>query len=278
MTDENNSSIILATATQVLKMPGMKINRTNFLLETLEVEDSKKALLLEKGPIVFGLFTQKEIRKIARKLCKKRTLFSSTLSFAAGLPGGFAMAATVPADVLQFFAINMKVAQEVAYLYGRKDLWNDDLFDEDAATGEIILFLGVMLGIGGSANAIRHLSGIISKRIATDLPKQKLTKTVWYPIVKKMAGYLGYQVTKETTANGIAKAVPVLGGILSGGITYFTMTKMTDRLCESFDKSIEYTPEEQAKDIKRIKKEMPDVYDAIFREINEKDSTQRTGI
>jgi len=54
-------------------------------------------------------------------------------------------------------------------------------------------------------------------------------------------------------------------GLFSGGITYYTMGKMTDRLCEAFDKGVEYTSEEQAEDIEDIKKEMPEVYDAIFR-------------
>ncbi|WP_418604982.1 hypothetical protein ACNR0F_00940 [Kingella kingae] len=42
---------------------------------------------------------------------------------------------------------------------------------------------------------------------------------------------------------------------------------MTARLYEAFDKAVEYTPQEQREDIEIMKKEMPDVYDAVFKEI-----------
>ena len=41
---------------------------------------------------------------------------TTALSFAAGIPGGLAMAATIPADVAQFFGMALRLAQELAYL------------------------------------------------------------------------------------------------------------------------------------------------------------------
>ena len=35
------------------------------------------------------------------------------------------MAATIPADVLQFFGMALRLAQELSYLYGAKDLCNN---------------------------------------------------------------------------------------------------------------------------------------------------------
>lgn len=268
MPTEENSSTALSIVTQAMKLPGVKVNREAFLLETLKIERSKLDLLIEKGPIESGLFTPEEIKKIAKKLCNKRTLASSATSFAAGLPGGFAMAATIPADVLQFWGFNLRIAQEVAYLYGIKDFWDGDELNEVSVQAEMFLFLGTMLGVGGAASATRYITIALARNIATNLPKQALTKTAWYPIMKSLAAYVGIKLTKDTAAKGISKVVPVLGGIFSGGITYYTMGKMTDRLCEAFDKGVEYTSEEQAEDIEDIKKEMPEVYDAIFREVD----------
>ena len=156
----------------------------------------------------------------------------------------------------------------MAYLYGIKDFWDGDELNEVSVQAEMFLFLGTMLGVGGAASATRYITIALARNIATNLPKQALTKTAWYPIMKSLAAYVGIKLTKDTAAKGISKVVPVLGGIFSGGITYYTMGKMTDRLCEAFDKGVEYTSEEQAEDIEDIKKEMPEVYDAIFREVD----------
>lgn len=50
------------------------------------------------------------------------------------------------------------------------------------------------------------------------------------PIVKRVAGYLGVSMTKKLFAGGIAKAIPVLGAVFSGGLTLGTSLPMSKRL------------------------------------------------
>lgn len=51
-----------------------------------------------------------------------------------------------------------------------------------------------------------------------------------YPTVKKVAGYLGVSMTKKLFASGVAKAVPVVGAVFSGGLTLVTFLPMSKRL------------------------------------------------
>lgn len=53
---------------------------------------------------------------------------------------------------------------------------------------------------------------------------------VIYPIVKKVAGYLGVQMSKQIFAKGFAKAVPVVGAVVSGGVTLASYLAMCKRL------------------------------------------------
>src|SRR5436305_1509054 len=101
-TESNHSLEVILT--NALKVPGVKVNRSEFLTKTLEEYVGYKGLpdLLEKGPVEAGVSIH-ILDKIARSLVEKRTLQSSGASFAAGIPGGIAMAATIPADTLQFF-------------------------------------------------------------------------------------------------------------------------------------------------------------------------------
>ncbi len=45
-------------------------------------------------------------------------------------------------------------------------------------------------------------------------------KTAGFAIARKIATKLGEKLTKKGVTNFVSKAVPVLGGLLSGGLTY----------------------------------------------------------
>ena len=259
-------STALTVINAALTVPGVKVDRSSFLLETLKPASDKVQLLLEKGPIASGLYSQERIRKVAYAIAKNRTKKTSGLSFIAGVPGGFAMLGTIPADTAQFYGYTLRLAQEIAYLYDTKDFWDDGNLNEERVSGELMLYLAVMMGVSGAASAVRIIASRASTEIARKLAGQSLTKTVWYPLMKKLASYLGVKLTKDTASRGIAKLVPLLGGFVSGGLTYYALSTMSDRLILAFDEGVEYTPEEQRADRETIRREMPDVYDVIFEE------------
>lgn len=58
------------------------------------------------------------------------------------------------------------------------------------------------------------------------LPQIALAKGVIYLVVKKVAVYLGIQLTKETFAKSVGKIVPIVEGVVSGGITLGTFRPM----------------------------------------------------
>ncbi len=49
-------------------------------------------------------------------------LLSSGASVLAGLIGGIAMAVTIPADVVHYYAMALKLAQELGYIYGSPNI------------------------------------------------------------------------------------------------------------------------------------------------------------
>ncbi len=54
---------------------------------------------------------------------------------------------TIPADLAQFFGMSLRLAQELSYLFGAKDLWQDGEVDNDAVRGQLVLYCGVMFGV-----------------------------------------------------------------------------------------------------------------------------------
>lgn len=220
-----------------IQIPGVKVNREAFLREQFKGE-SKELVesIIENGP-VNAHCDKNTLRKMARKIINERTLVSTGASFVAGLPGGVAMAATIPADMLQFYGIALRMAQEIAYLYGEADLWNGEFLDDDSVTNQLILYCGVMLGASGAAQAVRVMSSALAKQILKKLPQKALTKTFYYPIVKAIAKWFGVSMTKGLFAKGVSKTVPVIGGFVSGGITFATLRPMGQRLADTLDKA-----------------------------------------
>lgn len=225
---------VIGTAIQ---LPGVKVNREEFLRECFKKMDAERlGEVLENGP-VSAQCPRGELQNIAQQLVQSRTLASTGMSFAAGLPGGFAMAAAIPADMAQFYGTALRLAQELAYLYGEGDLWTDEKPDSERITHQLMLYCGVMLGASGAAQTVRLLASSLSRQALKKLPQKALTKTLVYPIVKSIAKAFSVKMTKEVFAKGISKVVPVIGGLVSGGLTFASMRPMGMRLANAFDEA-----------------------------------------
>ena len=108
---------------QVVKLPVVKVDRSKFLVDKFSKQLDPKDIprLLEEGPT--ALLPQDILDKVADSCIKDNVLLASGTSVLAGIPGGLALAITIPTDVAQFYAFSLKLAQELGYIYGYDDLW-----------------------------------------------------------------------------------------------------------------------------------------------------------
>ena len=67
-----------------------------------------------------------------------------------------------------------------------------------------------------------------------------------------MGEIIGVKVTKAGFAKGVSKAVPIVGGVISGGTSYVSMNHMGHRLSEVLSESIFYTEADYNKDYNEI--------------------------
>jgi hypothetical protein len=65
------------------------------------------------------------------------------------------------------------------------------------------------------------------------LSAMALTKTAIYPMVKQIAMMLGIQLTKQTFAKGVGKIIPILGGLISGGLTAAVFLPSANKLLQN---------------------------------------------
>lgn len=244
---------LTSVITTAIQVPGVKVNRNTFLKEQFkELPPSKIELILEQGPVAAGC-SREELKRKANRIVKECTAVSTGASFLAGLPGGIAMAATIPADIMQFYGVALRMAQQLVYLYGEEDMWCDAAPDPDKITNQLILYCGVMLGVSGAAQTVRIMSGALAKQVAKKLPQKALTKTFYYPVIKSILKFFGVSVTKSTFAKGVSKVIPFVGGVVSGGLTLVSMTPMGNRLVSTLDQThFDYSAQQLEADLQTI--------------------------
>ncbi len=254
-----------------LKIPGVKVSREGFLREQFKnCTPDEINNILEKGPVEAG-FSNEELKKKAIRLIKEKTAIATGGSFLAGIPGGIAMAVTLPADIVQFYCVALSMAQGLVYLYGERDIWCENAADSDHVTNQLILYCGVMLGAAGADAAVRVMSAALAKQALKKLPQMALTKTLYYPVIKSTLKFFGLSITKSSFAKGVSKALPVVGGVVSGGITLASMYPMGKRLMKVLDEAhFDYTQEEFDADMQVIEAceaDEPDPNEEIYKQI-----------
>ena len=259
MSEEKNNSLAEVlnlddVISSSIKLPGVKVNRKSFLADQFAQQSVSIEEIINKGPIEAGI-SRETLESVANKLIIKRTSQSSIASFVAGIPGGLAMMATIPADVMQFFGMALRLAQELSYLYGANDLFVDGEVDSEKVKSQIIMYCGVMFGVSGAVTGVRVLTTQIAKTAGKKIPQKALTKTIWYPIVKKIGKAIGVKITKSTVGNAAEKAIPIVGGVISGTLNFASMKKKKKRLLKTLDKaSFDYSDEEFAADIEAMER------------------------
>ena len=229
---------ILNTA---LKIPGAKLDRDDFLGKIFRDthKDDALANLLNVGPGRAGVPLE-TLDKLAEKIIGEHTAIVTGTSFASGLPGGVAMAATIPADVAQFYWHVMVIAQKLAYVYGWPDLRGEDGGDgNEEFLSVLTLLIGVMSDAKEADDALTNLSKALSSEAASKkLPKVIITRIGVPVIAKTIAAKLGARLAAQTAAKGISRIVPIIGGIAAGAVSFVTFKPMTKRLKDALHTNV----------------------------------------
>ena len=216
-----------------IKLPGVHITRESFLRKELfknyppEVIDDAVA----RTPALAGI-SEADIDRIADEVIKFERNCVSGISVALGVPGGAAMAATIPADVVQYYGYTLRAIQKLLYLYGFPEIDSDgEGISLDSETiNRIVVCLGVMNGVAGANNAVKALAKALSVGVEKKLIAAALTKGTLYPILKSTLKWFGLKLTKEIFAKTVKNAIPVVGGIVGGGITFLSFKPCCMRL------------------------------------------------
>lgn len=231
---EKYYGILVDVIGKATALPMVRVDRTTFLTAKFKNHPELDRILVEGTTSVLSI---DEIRTHALKVVSANTKKTSGIAFMAGLPSSpLAMIPAGMGDTVQYFGYAIRMAQEIAYLYGDIDIFTNGNELSEEGQNRLIMYLGTMFGVSGAAslvkkNLVPHLSTHLAKKVVS----KPLTKTTWYPLLKRVAAALGYKITKQALGKTITKSVPVIGGVVSGGLTWATFKPLGNRLIEVFE-------------------------------------------
>lgn len=218
-----------------MAIPFVKIDRVEFLRKELSPFCTPEQIQSAISGTPTKVLTVSQVSKIANGCIKYHLTLVCSASALAGLPGGWAMAGAIPADIAQFYAHVFALTQKLLYLYGWPDLQDEEGKLTDEASQILTLFTGVMMGSQVASEAVKQLANAFAQQVAVRLPKQALTKYAIYNISKQVAKWIGVKLTKDSFSRGVSKVIPLIGAPISAGLTYWTFKPMANKLKKYLD-------------------------------------------
>lgn len=100
------------------RLPGVRIERASYLRSSLKRYCSDETIesAVATSPAAAGV-PFRVIAEVAKASIAYETGKVTGISTLAGIPGGFAMVGTVPADMAQYLGHILRIAQKLAYIY-----------------------------------------------------------------------------------------------------------------------------------------------------------------
>lgn len=232
-----------------LKVPGVRIDREEFLRKELLKKYPQNVIddAVLNNP-AHARIPISEIDKLADSAIQYERNCVSGISAALGIPGGVTMVATIPADLAQYYGYMLRTIQKLLYLYGFPEIIpeNSNIVLDDETMNTLILCFGVMYGVHGANVALKAMAKALAVGVEKKLLKAALTKGTIYPIVKNVAKWFGQNMTKKVFAGFFKKAIPIVGGVVGGGITYLSFkpccVKLKDTLKDTMLSNPNYKP------------------------------------
>lgn len=215
-----------------MKLPFVNVDRNDFLSKELAVMCSSDQIdaVLNGEKRISDFLAPNQVEKLANGSIKYHLTVVTSTSTLAGLPGGWTMAASIPADIAQFFGHVLCLSQKLLYLYDWPDLNDGSSKLTEEANNILTIFVGIMFGCQIAEGGIKNILSMLAKGVPQEIAKNAITKSAVYQLAKQVAKFLGIKLTRDGFLRGVGKVIPLLGAPISGGITYFTFRPMAYRL------------------------------------------------
>ena len=232
--DENgNGQVDINEIIKCLHLPGVRINRTDFLREVLgkEVSEDVVERAILENPMMAKI-AQEVIDKLADSVIfEERRRAKENSAYMADIDSTSAQTKLPIAIVNQCSGLLIAM-QKLMYLYGFAQLAFDENDSLDSETNKVVIAcLGIMFGVGTANSVIHTLTPAIADKLKKKIRNPKESKTLLGKMFSAISSAITTVVSSDEEINKIAtKVVAVIGNTLGGAITYLSFNHCCNKL------------------------------------------------
>lgn len=227
---EDRSRLALSIFKQIMSSPGGTVERATYLRHELReyCSDRQITLAIEFRPALADVPSD-VIDRLADKAIRSHYKSAGATSLKQAIPGIDLLPLNLTSDDSQILYNAVVMSQKPAYLYGMPDFLKDGLANEETYKHVAILVYS-MFGVENASKVLNLISKRFAQEVRRRLPRLALTKTSYYPVVKKSLRWVGIGVTKVKFAVGIAIAIQVVVATASATATTLSFRGMARKL------------------------------------------------
>ncbi len=233
----------------VMKRPNFKVDREAFLRnEFNDLPQETIEEIVKCGPVNAGCERACLRKRATDRLNDKNSLQTITEEKITENEEE----QNIPKEIIEFYSAALKLAQEIAYIYGEDDLWKIGGIHSKEVKNQLMLYCAVMLGATSASKTVKILAVSLTK----DIKRKMLSKIIYFPLVKTASKIFGKDVTYKSFSKDVSEKIPEMGEVVSEEITNASLIPMGERLIDVLDKAhFDYSEEEFEKDLKEISAE-----------------------
>ena len=215
-----------------MQIPSVKVNREEFLNNFFSdfcTEQELEQIIKENPRAVLDL---ELIDAVADNVISTSRYAVSVISTLTGIPGNPITATGLGiADLAQYYGFCINLCQKLAYLYGYPNFQKDGKLDSNSLN-IITPMLGVMFGVNTASRVLADMTKRIAIQVTKRIPVITFGHAAWYLFIKQISKWIGIRMSKQLLAKSVSKFLPVIGGLVSGGLSYATFGPMAKKLAK----------------------------------------------
>jgi len=223
------------------KLPGYRIHPS-------ETYRSFKALGLKipEHPREIFKLNHEDLHRVAFESLRKNKRKLGAIGFATGLPGGpVGLTVGTVVDIEEYVRMLFRLTQQLGHVYGLIPCPYSDDIDSDvddyfeSVQEKILLGMLVGLGAGSSTLLVTKVAANIAQKQAKNIIRKTLAQQPMIALTKQIGKVLVGKVTKQGIAKCVGRAIPVIGGVINGAVSYGTVKVFGERLIKGYGTEFE---------------------------------------
>ncbi len=156
--------------------------------------------------------------ELVKDLTESAALKAAGISAGLSLPGGFVSLITILPELFLVYRIQGQLVKDIASLYGKETFVNREL---------LIYCMFKQTGIQ------------FMERLVEDIGTKIIIRPSTLKFLENVLQKIGIQISKRLMKNSLLKWLPIVGAVLTGGLTYLDTKYVSSTAVGMFSKKIE---------------------------------------